>query len=271
MAPLYKKALIIGATSGIGEALAIKLVANGTQVVVVGRRQERLDGLVQKVGSDKAADFAFDITKLDEIPAFAAKVGAAHPDIDSIILNSGIQRSIDFSRPETIDFNVVKEELTTNYTSYLYLTAAFLPLLQSRKVQTHLVYISATLGIVPGMLRTANYNASKAALHSWILVFREQLKRREGNNVKVVEVFPPAVQTELHDERHQPDLKNGADIGMPLQQFIDETYEGLVEGNDQFGVGHAKATIDGLEKDRVVAFHGMVKFADATLEKFLKK
>jgi short-subunit dehydrogenase involved in D-alanine esterification of teichoic acids len=267
---LYKKTLIIGATSGIGEALAAKLVSQGTKVVVVGRRQDRLNDVVAKLGPDKTSDFAFDITKLKEIPKFAAKIAQEHPDIDSIVVNSGIQRSFDFSRPETINLDVLDEELTTNYTSYIHLTMAFLPLLQSQKFQTHLVYISATLGIVPGMLRTGNYNASKGALHNWILVLREQLKRRPDNNVKTVEVFPPAVQTELHDTRHQPDLKNGGDIGMSLQAFTDELYEGLVEGSEQFGVGMAKATLKGFEKDRVAAFHGMVKTVDGMLQKYLQ-
>ena len=40
--------------------------------------------------------------------------------------------------------------------------------------------------------------------------------------MKIVEIFPPAVQTELHDEKHQPDLKQMGKIGMPLKEFTDE-------------------------------------------------
>jgi short-subunit dehydrogenase involved in D-alanine esterification of teichoic acids len=53
----------------------------------------------------------------------------------------------------------------------------------------------------------------------FILCLREQLKK---SKVKVIEVFPPAVQTELHDEKHQPDIQNGGSIGMPLDEFMDE-------------------------------------------------
>lgn len=66
----YKKVLVIGATSGIGEALAAKLVDQGKKVVVVGRRQEKLDEFVKTHGQDKASAMAFDITKLDKIPAW---------------------------------------------------------------------------------------------------------------------------------------------------------------------------------------------------------
>jgi short-subunit dehydrogenase involved in D-alanine esterification of teichoic acids len=268
--PLYKKALIIGATSGIGEALANKLVSHGTKVVVVGRRQDRLDRVVVSLGPDNATGVTFDITQLTEIPSFAAKVTAEHPDIDCIVLNSGIQRAFDFSRPETVDLNVLREELTTNYISYIHLTVALLPFLQAQKGRTtHLVYINSRQAIVPGLLRTGNYNASKAALHNWVLVLREQLKLRPDNSVKVVEVFPPAVQTELH--LRQPDLReNAGSIGMPLQQFTDEMYDELISGEDQFGVGSAKATIDGLEKERVKAFHAMWPVVEAAFKHYLK-
>jgi len=66
----YKIVLVIGATSGIGLALAEKIVESGSKVVAVGRRQERLDSFVQKHGSSKASSIKFDITDLENIPSF---------------------------------------------------------------------------------------------------------------------------------------------------------------------------------------------------------
>lgn len=62
----YKKVLVIGATSGIGKALATKLVENGTQVIVSGRREENLDAFVQQHGSDKVKTKVFDIMQMDQ-------------------------------------------------------------------------------------------------------------------------------------------------------------------------------------------------------------
>lgn len=73
MAFPYQKVLVIGATSGIGEALASRIVQNGSSVIVTGRRKERLAEFVQKHGKDKATAVPFDITQLDKIPNFAAK------------------------------------------------------------------------------------------------------------------------------------------------------------------------------------------------------
>lgn len=56
-----------------------------------------------------------------------------------MILNSGIQRGFDFSKPETVDLDVVRTEFNTNYLSYLALTNAFLPFLKSKKEETAII------------------------------------------------------------------------------------------------------------------------------------
>ncbi|KAF3918919.1 hypothetical protein ABW20_dc0105852 [Dactylellina cionopaga] len=66
----YKKVLIIGATSGIGEALAEKFVREGIEVVTTGRREDRLKVFTEKNGGSYEV---FDITKLQEIPQFVEK------------------------------------------------------------------------------------------------------------------------------------------------------------------------------------------------------
>lgn len=63
----YKKALVIGATSGIGRAIAEKLVQNGISTIIAGRRKENLDGFVQQHGSDKVQAKAVDILDFDEV------------------------------------------------------------------------------------------------------------------------------------------------------------------------------------------------------------
>ncbi|KAI0123788.1 hypothetical protein BJ170DRAFT_703852 [Xylariales sp. AK1849] len=197
---LHKKALIIGATSGIGEVLAVKLAASGTSYYTTAS--------------------VVDILKLSSIPSFAPLIVNDHPDLDCIILDSDIQRAFDFSKPETVDLDTRGDELTTNYTSFI--------LLRRR----HTSCSSVLHGLVPGMTRTPGYNASEAALHSWITTLRQQLQEA-GNKIRVVEVFPPA-----------PDVQNNGEIGMPLQQFIDLTCAELEKGDDHFAIGHAQQWLD---------------------------
>ncbi|MCJ1225914.1 hypothetical protein MMC12_002563 [Toensbergia leucococca] len=251
----YKKVLVIGATSGIGAALASKLVEEGSYVIAVGRRKENLEDFVHQHGKDKSSAVPFDITELEKIPNFATNITKTHTDLDCILLNSGVQNGLDFLKPDTIDLSILQTEFNTNYMSQLALTKAFLPFLQNKKGESALIYTTSSLALVP-MMRCANYCATKAALHHVILVLREQLK---DTSIKVVELYPPAVQTELHDEKHQPDLQNGHQIGMPLDQFIAEAYEGLAGGNEEVLVGDAKDWFNAFELQRQKIFHGRIK------------
>ena len=159
------------------------------------------------------------ITQLDDTQHFADKIITAHPDLDCIVLNSGMQRKCDFSDPASIDIDLINVEFVTNYLSYLALTKAFLPFLQSKQGDSALIYVSSGLALVP-IPRVSNYCATKAALHQWILCLREQLK---ATSIKVIELYPPAVQTELHDVN--PDIKDGRSMGMPLGEFTDMVRE----------------------------------------------
>jgi len=229
-----KKVLFLGATSGIGRALASKLISTGTSVIVVGRRKDKLSEFVSEHSSNpggaKASSVVFDITDTKAIPDFIAQQFKDHPDIDSVFLNSGIQRAVDWTKPDKVNLETIDLEVLTNYTSFLHLTKAVLPYLQKDSSKpTSLVFTTSGLALVP-IEHCPNYCATKAALHHHILILREQLKRA-GSNVKVIEIFPPAVQTELHD--FEMGEEKGRALGMPLDAFVEEAFEGLCkEGAD---------------------------------------
>jgi short-subunit dehydrogenase involved in D-alanine esterification of teichoic acids len=161
----------------------------------------------------------------------------SHPTLDSVVLNAGIQRAMDFARPEAID---LADELTTNYLAHVHLTVAFLPSLQAQQTPVSLIFTTSGLALLPPPPCT-NYSGSKAAIYALILVLREQLHGGRGggggeakasNNVKVIELLPPAVQTELHDEKHQLHLTGKPKIGMPLAEFAEQAWRGLEDGDE---------------------------------------
>lgn len=129
-----------------------------------------------------------------------------------------MQQRCNFSDPNSIDMNAISLEMTTNYLSYLALTKAFLPFLQAKKSESALIYVSSGLALLPSP-NVANYSASKAALHHFILSLRAQLREWP---IKVIELYPPAVQTELHDY-----MEGGRSMGMPLDQFTNEVSDQL--------------------------------------------
>ncbi|EKD12880.1 uncharacterized protein L3040_007036 [Drepanopeziza brunnea f. sp. 'multigermtubi'] len=255
----YATVLVLGATSGIGLALAEKLVTNGSHVIAVGRREEKLASFQEKHGRDKVSIIKFDITDLEGIPGFVENVTKAHPTLSSVIVNSGIQRRLDFTAPSSIDLSAVSAELTTNYLAPIHLTTAFLPHLTSlsRQTRTSIVFTTSGLALVP-ITRCPNYCATKAALHHAVLCLREQL-RHTAENLTVVEVMPPAVQTELHDAKHQPDIKEGGKIGMPLEKFTEECWTGLCEGKEEVPVEMAMFWYEGFEKERQKMFKSLVE------------
>ncbi|EXL67410.1 hypothetical protein FOPG_16474 [Fusarium oxysporum f. sp. conglutinans race 2 54008] len=123
----YKTVLITGATAGIGRALAERMIADDIFVIAVGRRSDRLDELVSKHGSDKVVVEPFDVSDLEALPAWVEKIVTAYPSLSCIVLNAGFQRTVDFTRPETISRSLLTSEVHTNYLSPLHTISLFLP------------------------------------------------------------------------------------------------------------------------------------------------
>jgi short-subunit dehydrogenase involved in D-alanine esterification of teichoic acids len=238
-----------------------QLVETGTSVIVSGRREENLKKFVEQYSSNSnvTVDHAvFDITNHSAIPSFAADIFAKHPDIDCVWMNSGLQRSMNWAEPETIDLDKMDLEINTNYSSVLRLTKAFLPFLQKQAPkETSIIYTTSGLALVP-ILHCPNYCATKAALHHTILAMRQQLKDA-GSNVKIIELYPPAVQTELHDAEMGD---KGKSVGMPLADFTEEAFAGLCkEDNEQVPVQMVKTFMgfNGWEQERQKTFQKMVE------------
>lgn len=183
------------------------------------------------------------------------RITKAHPTLSSIILNAGIQRTLDFAHPSYPDLSSkITSELTTNYTSPLLTITAFLPHLIAQPLAS-VILVTSGLAIVP-LPRCANYCATKSALHSFAWSLRTQLGAAHPH-VRVVEILPPAVQTELHELQPELVAVGQANIGMPLGAFIEETWAALERwdgGEDEIMVKEVKGNWGRVEDARRVAF-----------------
>ncbi|CAM1507758.1 Fc.00g046060.m01.CDS01 [Cosmosporella sp. VM-42] len=264
----YKTVLITGATAGIGRALTERMIADGIFVVAVGRRADRLDELVAKHGSEKVVAESFDVSDLESLPAWAEKITRTYPELSSIILNAGFQRAVDFTRPQTISLPLLSSEVNTNYLSVLHTASLFLPHLislgktSSSPTPASVVLVSSGLGIVP-ISRCANYCATKSAVHSLAWTLRSQLSAPsspETQHIRVIEIIPPAVQTELH--ALQPDLvaAGQAKFGFPLDEFADETWSLLTAEenlpNEEVTIKLVRDRWEGIDAMKREAFEG---------------
>lgn len=197
--------LVTGGGSGIGRELAREFHEAGSKVVVAGRRLDALREVTEAHPGISAMQL--DIADAGAIGEFAARVAAEHPELNVLVNNAGVMRPED-----KVDAAVAEETVAINLLGPIRLTAALLPQLLSRP-NAAIVNVSSALAFVP-FAATPTYCATKAALHSWTVSLRRQLR---DSHVEVIEIMPPAVQTEL-----QPG-QSKSPYAMPLDAYIAET------------------------------------------------
>jgi uncharacterized oxidoreductase len=141
-----------------------------------------------------------------------------------------------------LDENKLQAEITTNLLAPIRVAAAFLPHLakpaKAVAPVSVLVNVSSGLAFVP-MSRYAVYCATKAAIHSWTLSLRQQLR---ASSVQVLELIPPYVATELGGAG-KPVVTSSDRGPMSLEAFIAETMKELESGAEELAIGDAKRLV----------------------------
>ncbi|WP_376096364.1 SDR family NAD(P)-dependent oxidoreductase [Roseomonas sp. CCTCC AB2023176] len=220
--------LVTGGASGIGAGLARAFHARGATVVIAGRDPARLARVAGACPGMETE--VLDVADPASIARCAAAIGERHPDLDTLVNNAGIQRLLDFAAGIPPDPAAIAEEVNTNLLGLINVTSAFLPLLR-RQPAARLVQVGSGLAFVP-LVRAPVYSATKAAVHAFTVALREQLR---GTAVKVVELIPPVVATELHRGQDRAPPR-----AMPLDAFVAAAMAGLDSGKDEVNVGLAK-------------------------------
>lgn len=179
--------LVTGGGSGIGAGLAQGWHDAGNTVIVAGRRRAALEAAC--AGRANMHALELDIEDGAAITDFAREVVARFPALNVLVNNAGIMRfeALDSAR----DLGDAEATITTNLLGPIRLTNALIDHLGARG-DAVVVNVTSGLAFVP-LIDTATYNATKAALHSYTVSLREALRGR----VEVIELAPPAVQTEL--------------------------------------------------------------------------
>ncbi|MGD0156255.1 MAG: SDR family oxidoreductase [Terracidiphilus sp.] len=202
--------LITGGGSGLGRGLAESFHALGNQVVIAGRRRQPLDEVIAANPGMKA--LIVDVRDPVSLRAFAAQAVAEFPSLNVLINNAGIMRREKLLEQQS-DLADAEATVATNLLGPIRLTAAMLPHLE-KQPHAAIVNVSSGLAFLP-MARTPTYCATKAAIHSYTLSLRSQLR---ASNIEVLELIPPYVATHLMDGFNDP-------RAMPLARFIAEVME----------------------------------------------
>lgn len=214
--------VITGGASGIGFALAKRFAALGNSVIICGRRSERLREAASVISG--AVTFQCDISQEDERLRLQQFVASTHPEVSVLINNAGVQmRPGAVTEPQ--DWNAHRKEIATNLEAPIHLSILFADHLKSKN-QAAIVNVSSGLAFVP-MSFMATYCASKAALHSFTLSLRHQLRK---TSIKVIEVIPPKVNTDLGGVGLHAD-------GVPIDEYAESVMQSLLNGSLEIGYG----------------------------------
>jgi uncharacterized oxidoreductase len=203
---------ITGGGSGIGRGLAEAFHKLGNQVIISGRRKGHLADTVQANPGMHAIEL--NIEDPVSIATTAREIVAKYPKLNVLINNAGIMHVDDVSGGG-IDDAVAVSTVTTNLLGPIRMTSALVEHLKKQKASA-IINVSSVLGFVP-LAIAAVYSSTKAALHSYSQSLRYKLA---GTSVRVLELAPPWVQTDLLNSRNEP-------RAMPLAEFIDETIKVL--------------------------------------------
>jgi len=210
-----KVVVITGASSGLGEAAARALSAEGAKLVLGARRQDRLEALAEALGGEVLVK-ATDVSERAQVEALVKAAVDRFGRVDAIINNAGLMPLSPLDRLRVEDWDRM---IDINIKGVLYGIAAVLPHMKAQG-SGQIINVSSVAGhkVRPG---SAVYSATKHAVR----VISEGLRMEvTGSNIRVTIVSPGAVNTELADSVTDEDTSKAvhdmyAKIGIPADSF----------------------------------------------------
>lgn len=201
-----RHAVITGAASGIGRAIAVSLARRGCHLALSDVNEVGLAETARLVRRDglSVSEHRLDVADRTAVAAFPSKVAAEHPRVDLLVNNAGVAVGGNFDQVSEEDFEWLFE---INFWGVVRMTRAFLPALRASD-EARIVNLSSVFGLVAPPGQTA-YAASKFAVRGFSESLRHEL---EGSNVGVTVVHPGGVATAIADSARVPSGADSADV-----------------------------------------------------------
>jgi uncharacterized oxidoreductase len=216
--------LITGGSGGIGLAFAKKFVELGNEVIITGRRQDKLDAAVKETPQLKT--IRSDAADPTAVAGLAHELRTSHPKLNVLFNNAGIMVFRNLSVPG--DLSALTSEIDINLSGPIRLISAMIDQIKSNKGT--IINVSSGLAFVP-LQAAPVYCATKAAMHSFTISLRQQLAEHD---VEVIELMPPAVRTDL---AKLPD--DGKVQVITTDVLVDATMKALAKGAKEIRPGQA--------------------------------
>ncbi|WP_160718984.1 SDR family oxidoreductase [Bacillus sp. USDA818B3_A] len=233
--------LITGGASGIGLAFAERFLNHGNDVIVVGRREEKLREVKEKYPAIHTK--VCDVSKEEERIALFEWAVKEFPKLNVLVNNAGIQQRVNLLNANE-NWDYYRNELSINVDGPIHLSMLFTPHFQKQE-RAAIVNVTSGLAVMTGVWVPV-YSATKAALHSFTTSLRTQLAE---TNIEVVEILPPAVNTDL----------GGAGLhtfGAPLNDFADTIFAELENGEIEIGYGGTKERLHATREEIMQGIKG---------------
>lgn len=200
-----RRALITGASSGIGKATALAFAASGIDVALVSRSKDKLEAIATKAQETgvKAQAYVLDLAKIEQVKAGIEAIAAEFADIDILVNNAGIAYTNTLEATPLSDWQQV---MNLNLTSVFQCIQGIMPVMRNQQRGT-IINVASIAGQQP-FPGWGAYSVSKAAL---IALSKTLAAEERQNGIRVVSICPGAVNTPLWDtDTVQVDLNRSA-------------------------------------------------------------
>lgn len=233
---------ITGASSGLGQAMAVRCASLGARLILMSRRMEELQKVQLALhNSDQHLCVAADLCEPDQVLDAYAQVMQHFSRVDWLINNAGISQ-----RALIADTSMQTERkiMEVDYFSQIFLTKTLLPSMLSQGAG-QIVFVSSVAGLLGTQYR-ASYSAAKAAIHMWANSLRAEVAEQ---GIQVSVVFPGFVQTNVsfnalngagEAQGHQDEaIANG----LTSQDFAEQVVQALLAQQEYIVVAGAKEKV----------------------------
>lgn len=214
-------AVVTGASSGIGLAVAEQLAAEGAAVVLGARRADRLESAVARIraGGGRAEALAMDVTRGADVESLVTRAVSAFGRLDIMICNAGFGY---YGTVEDMDPDVMRRMMDVNFLGSFHGTRAALPVFRAQG-RGHVIFVSSIVGkrAIPFM---SGYSATKAAQASFAESLRSEFV---GTDIHISCVFPVSTTTEFREAMARD---FGHEVsGLGPKQSVDHVARSIVE------------------------------------------
>ena len=228
--------------------MAKDLTKRGKKILIAGRAEEKLKIAAEEIGA--AGYYFVDIGNEKGIDSFIARLINEHPELDCVINNAGVHKPFQIFGPDYgFDLPSADQEIDINIRGPMHLIIGLIQKHFHKLNSAVLANVSSVLGFVPFSIINPVYNGTKAWIHSFSVNLRTQLAKA-GSKIKIVEIVPPTVETDLHRDRVDPDdiKKASSSMALSVDEFRADVVSGWEANEDIIAPGMASGIVKSWEE-----------------------